>query len=239
MKSKSRHPHGFTLVELLVVIVIIAALAALSFTVVLRMKKTANQAVTSANMRQIGIALITFTSDKGRFPSKKGDPIWDRAVFPYLGFSDPMPGTGNIVASKTPSLEGTARIFATPEDLEPRTKDTYKRSFAIVPWTTNLIVGNLFRGWKDRQYDVGVPFSVLDAPERSAMVVQAFFGTANISNNLGSGNHAYSDYGGLAAAGGTFQQVLFADGHIEKVPMKIKPDDFVEKYWPGTIGATK
>jgi prepilin-type N-terminal cleavage/methylation domain-containing protein len=55
--------NGFTLTELLVVIVIVAALAAIAFTQALRMKKSANQAITTANLRQIGVALITYTAD--------------------------------------------------------------------------------------------------------------------------------------------------------------------------------
>ena len=42
--------------------------------------------------------------------------------------------------------------------------------------------------------------------------------------------------GGPVKTLGTTQQVLFADGHIEKVSNRMTTSQFVAKYWPGTIG---
>lgn len=58
------HVSGFTLVELLVTIVIIAALAALSVMGVTRMKFSAAKAGTINQMRQVGIAVLTWGSEK-------------------------------------------------------------------------------------------------------------------------------------------------------------------------------
>jgi prepilin-type N-terminal cleavage/methylation domain-containing protein len=229
--------YGFTLTELLVVIVIVAALAVITSMMVLRMKKSANQAVTTANLRQIGLALIAYTVDKGRFPSLNGDPVWDRAIIANLGYESPLPGSSPINRSAYPTLENSAKIFTTPEDTEKRDPAFYARSFAIVPWTTNNSNGTWFRGWKDRPFNVGVPYSVLNAPEKAAMVVQGHHGIGGgTANYLGSGSHAYKDMGGPVKTLGTTQQVLFADGHIEKVSNRITNAEFVAKYWPGTIG---
>lgn len=228
--------RGFTLVELLVVIVIIAALAAIAFTLALRMKKSANQAITTANLRQIGVAMITYTADKGRFPSRNGDPVWDRAIIANLGFEGPLTGTNTIDRSSNPTLEGTAKIFTTPEDKEKRDPAFYPRSFAIVPWTTNWSNGTQFRGWKDRPLNVGIPYTLLNSPEKAAMVVQGNHGIGGPPNYLGSGNWAFKDMGGPAPLLGSTQQVLFADGHIEKISARITNAEFVKKYWPGTIG---
>ena len=241
MKSKFTCRSGFTLVELLVVITIIVVLAGIILATAGRMRRSADEAVTTANLRQVGVALITYTVDNGRFPNKNGgqDPVWDRAIFGNLGYTDSLPaGTSAISASGNRSLSGVAGIFASPGDKEPRTNDTYKRSFAIVPWTCNLLVGTQFRGWKNLPFDKGVRYAILDSPQKAAMVVQAYYGVANTSNNLGAGGHAYHDIGGLAKALGTYQQVLFADGHIEKVPANIKTADFIRQYWPGTVGNT-
>lgn len=237
MKSPIKQKcSGFTLVELLVVIVIVATLAAIGFTLALRMKKAANQAITTANLRQIGVGMISFTSDKGRFPSRNGDPVWDRAIMANLGYDQLTGIAGSITRSQRPTLENTARIFTTPEDKEPRNPAIYARSFAIVPWTTNWSNGTQFRGWKDRPLNVGIPHSALQAPEKSAMVVQWFSGTDAIPNYLGSGAHAYHDIGGPVPAVGPYHQVLFADGHIDRVSSKMTNAEFVEKYWPGSIG---
>lgn len=236
-KSKLTH-HGFTLVELLVVILIIAVLAALAMSVVKRMRQSADNAVTNANLRQIGVALLSYTSETGRFPSLSGDPVWDRCLFTGLGYPEAVTGTGEIKPSSLPVLANTAKTFSSPGDKEPRAKDTYKRSFAIVPWTTNWSNGTSFRGWKDQPYNKGIRYQMLTAPEKAAMVVQWHAGTTSIPNNLGAGNHAYHDIGGPVAALGEKQQVLFADGHVESISAKMKTADFISKYWPGTVGTT-
>ena len=60
--------RGFTLVELLVVIVIIAALAGLTAPMVIRQRKKADQTEAVSNARQIGFALIEFETEYGNFP---------------------------------------------------------------------------------------------------------------------------------------------------------------------------
>ena len=236
MKKSPRRIKGFTLVELLVVISIIAVLAALGFMAATRMRTTANKAITTANMRQIGVALVTFTSDNGRFPSAIGDPVWDRAILSNLGFSDTLSGTAeSIKISAVPALAGAAKIFTTPEDKVKRDTKFYPRSFAMVPWTTNYYDGT-FRGWKNRPPNKGVPYSILAEPEKAAVVVQCYGNVVGIDNLLGSGNYAYQDHGTPPKLLMPEQQVLFADGHIEKINANIPDADFIRKYWPGTIG---
>lgn len=70
MKTNHKMRRGFTLVELLVVIVIIAALAGLTAPMVIRQRKKADQTEAVNNARQIGIALFEFETEYGSFPDK-------------------------------------------------------------------------------------------------------------------------------------------------------------------------
>lgn len=68
MKMNHRMRGGFTLVELLVVIVIIAALAGLTAPMVIRQSRKADQTDAVNNARQIGLALFEFETAYGSFP---------------------------------------------------------------------------------------------------------------------------------------------------------------------------
>lgn len=62
-KSIHHFKAAFTLVELLVVITIIAVLAALLFSLASRMRNKASSAISVSNLRQIGVAIVTYASD--------------------------------------------------------------------------------------------------------------------------------------------------------------------------------
>ncbi len=62
-KTSHRFQAAFTLVELLVVIAIVAILAALLFPLVGSMRIKASSAVSVSNLRNIGIAIVTFAAD--------------------------------------------------------------------------------------------------------------------------------------------------------------------------------
>ena len=76
MDGKSRrHSPGFTLTEVLVVILIIAILAAIMFPVVRGMREKAQSAVCAQNLKQIGIGLHAYIAENsGRFP-KGGEDV--------------------------------------------------------------------------------------------------------------------------------------------------------------------
>jgi prepilin-type N-terminal cleavage/methylation domain-containing protein len=69
MKMNVKMRPGFTLVELLVVIVIIAALAGLTAPMVIRQRKKADQTEAVNNVRQIGLAMFEFETEYSSYPS--------------------------------------------------------------------------------------------------------------------------------------------------------------------------
>lgn len=71
MKTKNTRLRGFTLVELLVVIVIIAALAGLSAPMILRQQKAAARTEAINNAKQIGLAFVEFDVEFGSYPDRE------------------------------------------------------------------------------------------------------------------------------------------------------------------------
>lgn len=93
MKTNVTHRRGFTLVELLVVIVIIAALAGLTAPMVIRQRKKADQTEAVSNARQVGLAMLDFETEYGSFP--EGDLAEDINTQTGEEFADTTITTSN------------------------------------------------------------------------------------------------------------------------------------------------
>ena len=100
MKRNRVHGAGFTLVELLVVIVIIGMLLGLVFPALNGVKRRGYQAKCAANLKQIGGAIMLFCADNKRWPigddvnATDSDPAnWFHVIHPYMG------GTTNLTRS--------------------------------------------------------------------------------------------------------------------------------------------
>jgi len=86
-------PCGFTLVELLIVIAIIAVLAAILFPVFSVARAKARRARCESNLRQVGAALMLYADDySGYLPSfSQSHPSWSNTLTPAQKNS-PQPG---------------------------------------------------------------------------------------------------------------------------------------------------
>jgi prepilin-type N-terminal cleavage/methylation domain-containing protein/prepilin-type processing-associated H-X9-DG protein len=91
LNLKSRRPSAFTLVELLVVVSIIAALIGLLLPAVQASRAAARRTQSSSNLRQVGLAVAQFCdAHRGQFPdtshNQSGDleQSWIYTVAPFM-----------------------------------------------------------------------------------------------------------------------------------------------------------
>ncbi|HEV7299843.1 MAG TPA: DUF1559 domain-containing protein [Tepidisphaeraceae bacterium] len=124
----SEHRHGFTLVELLVVIGIIALLISILLPAMNKARISARLLVCQSNARQIGVALQAYASEhRGFFPAARGqdyEPVpggegysykgtgWDEAIAGNLGTRV----TWNVNAA--PPIGDAMRVWQCPFDEE-------------------------------------------------------------------------------------------------------------------------
>lgn len=113
---------GWTLVELLVVVAIVAVLAALSFAMFRKAKASARTATCMSNVRQLGGAILMYASDHaGKLPALqpdynpdtgKRDPIWP-VTLARLGYM--WDGNGELPCGKgvwtCPSCDYMAQTY--------------------------------------------------------------------------------------------------------------------------------
>jgi prepilin-type N-terminal cleavage/methylation domain-containing protein/prepilin-type processing-associated H-X9-DG protein len=109
---------GFTLVELLVVVAIIAVLIGLSLPAVQRVREAANRSQCQNNLKQLGLALHNFHGAYGRFPPGYGynsntpaqspgpgavPGSWIRHLLPYIEQVQGYPADKGLTILRCPS----------------------------------------------------------------------------------------------------------------------------------------
>ena len=117
---KRQIPNGFTIVELLVVIAIIALLVALLLPAVNRARATAKQVQCINNQKNLGTAIATYSTSKGRMPEymsvarrDAGKPVdaygWIHPLLPNIGQANLHDQLLDAVSSGAPVA--SARLY--------------------------------------------------------------------------------------------------------------------------------
>lgn len=120
MQRRSICSRGFTLTELLIVLVIIGLLAALVGPVLYQRINPAKQSVARAQIENFMTALDSYFLDSGRFPTQQqglaalrvrqeGDSKWNG---PYLKKDIPSDPWGNPFVYRTPGRNGGYEVIS-------------------------------------------------------------------------------------------------------------------------------
>lgn len=124
---------GFTLLELLTVIAVIAVLTAILFPMVSRAMASAQRAKASSNLRQICLAYVSYGHEGGTLRSIRAETPnqWAAQLARYTGLNE----ASLYFVDGDPALEGInqpSSILASPND----TASFEETGFAQAPWLT-------------------------------------------------------------------------------------------------------
>lgn len=113
--------RGFTLTELLVVVVILVVLAALAFLTIGSFRKQAWAAESAASLRQCAAAVHSYLADQGRYPecydfantgAGSGGGAWTWQIRDHLGYSSPEQWPAPSVLHPRHGKKGLDRVPA-------------------------------------------------------------------------------------------------------------------------------
>jgi prepilin-type N-terminal cleavage/methylation domain-containing protein len=140
---RTRSPDGFTLLELLVVLAIIAILASLILPALSRAKSKARSAECAGNLRQWGLAYRQYADDNGDYLPRRGQGVkpldqidrpedWFNALPPYLK----LPSYQQSFTNNQRLQAGSHSAFICPVAPDPGSNHflPYAMNMNLCPW---------------------------------------------------------------------------------------------------------
>ncbi len=222
---RRRNP-GFTLVELLVMVGLIAALAAMLAPVVISCRESARRTRCQSNLCQIGRAFESYCSDySGCYPNTDNQYLW-------AGFYWREPLRRYVSTSRLPNQGGEKQsILSCPSDPTPpgvfaATSYAYSAAFYMTPLQVNAVADNNYIRSKFASTNPKLPCaSVKTSAVRlaSKKVLAAEYWTLHSENDR-VGWYDDPDTGNDPWSGS--RNCLFADGHVLYLKTtRIRPAD--------------
>jgi prepilin-type processing-associated H-X9-DG protein/prepilin-type N-terminal cleavage/methylation domain-containing protein len=202
MKTKrpirSTPQAGFSLIELLVIVVIIGILATMCMTAVSKVREKGQLTVCASNLRQIMGATLTYINDNnGKMPlvyqNEVGDGSrWAVQILGYLGDTSPRIDEGDSV-------------FRCPADNVVRTESIVSTpcSYGLNVYVhVNGIASNTTRKY----------FAIIPDPAKTIFYGEVWSGANTVLHSLstGAGEQFLGNY-----HDGKGSNYAFADGHVE------------------------
>jgi prepilin-type N-terminal cleavage/methylation domain-containing protein/prepilin-type processing-associated H-X9-DG protein len=237
-----RRTRGFTLIELLVVIAIIAVLIALLLPAVQSAREAARRAQCVNNVKQMGLALHSYESAVGCFPSGVisvlTEPNWKMPAGQCTAFPAERGPGWSLFALMSTYLEQRALANSLNFDIpiaDPTNRTTRQTRIAayVCPSDTGASAVSM--------YDCGTPPSAGNTP----LPILSDLGPCSYVGVLGGANRDYpaslvgcyewQPFNGMFHRNSRVRIAEVIDGTSNTVGLGERDDDFVTTNWVGVV----